>query len=330
MNEIEDLNKTVDHQRQVNLAVSVLGGVGGLLSLGILAGVLCGKAYKTILQRLFIFAVCTVLVHNICHVANILYRDHRNHELCEFLGFLDNWMDWSVNCLYLGIELHLMVVAYLQVKATPKLVAKCKKSGVVFELVMVSGALLVPLVIIWVPYYGNEYGYDEGLCWFSSSSSRSTKLLYGYSFPEVHGSIAAIVALGLIIAYCSLSIRLRLRQARNIIRNLVILLVAAVLHMVVLNMFLAMEYSNSSSYHLQLIEAIFDTTDKYILLVGYLSAFHMTKACELIKKVKKNSHRDHLQLGKEDATYTESSRVTYPSHTFFSVSHTGEFAKYSA
>ena len=233
-----------DQTRNINLALSVLGGVGVLLSLGILTGVLCGKAYKTILQRLFIFAVCTVLVHNICHAANIVER-YKYHRVCALLGFIYNWMDWSMNCFYLAIELHLMVVAYLQVKAAPKLVAKCKQSGVLLELVMLFGALMVPLVITWVPYYDNAYGYDQVLCWFNSSSSPSTKYLYGYSFFEVHGGIAVIVALGLIATYSSLSIRLRLRQAKTIIRNLIILLVAVVLHMVILNLFLATEKLSS-------------------------------------------------------------------------------------
>ena len=89
----------------INLAMSVSGGIGVLIASGILGGVLCGKAYKTLLQRLFIYAVLAVLIHDSCHIADIVHRYNTAPQVCSFLGFLANWSSWSVNLFYLAMIL---------------------------------------------------------------------------------------------------------------------------------------------------------------------------------------------------------------------------------
>ena len=62
-----DVHLTSDQLKQIGLAMSISGGVGVLMAGIILIALLSVKAYKTILQRLFLYTVLTLIVHDLSH-----------------------------------------------------------------------------------------------------------------------------------------------------------------------------------------------------------------------------------------------------------------------
>ena len=87
--------------RNINLAMSITGGIGVLIALIIMVGLLCSRSYKTVLQRLFIYTVLAVIVQDLSHVANLypfLHHYKVQEEVCDIIGFLSSWSAW---CLYI-------------------------------------------------------------------------------------------------------------------------------------------------------------------------------------------------------------------------------------
>ena len=227
------------------------------------------------------------------------------------------------------------MVVCSQVRDDSILVVKFKNSKalpVFVELGIVTGSVLIPLLVVWVPYYKNQYGFSKGFCWIKTSNSSASntfliKFFYGYSLFEVTGLTAVTVALGLTITYCTLSVKLQ--NAKRVVKNLLVLLTAVIAHIVALNLLMVIDVATRPTYQLKMVLAVLVTLSEFILLVGYLSAFHITKLSELMKKLTVLGNRYNRQLNKEYGTFKNSSRRTDHSTTFFNVPYTGEFTTVS-
>ena len=96
-----------DQLLKIAITFSAAGGVGVLVASGILLALLYARAYNTVLQRLIIYSVLTVLFQDSCHLANILVYPHNTNATwiedsaqCAWLDFIFNWSGWNeyVSC----------------------------------------------------------------------------------------------------------------------------------------------------------------------------------------------------------------------------------------
>ena len=119
--------------RVLNMTMSVTGGVGTLITLLILVALFYAKAYKTPLQRLFMYSLLATMVHEMLHVAQIeeQFEYRYQAQVCMHLGFLSNWSGWVIYIFNLNIILYLVVVVYQQLKKGRMLQVQCtvQKSG---------------------------------------------------------------------------------------------------------------------------------------------------------------------------------------------------------
>jgi hypothetical protein len=102
-------NFTIAELRNINLTLSITGGVGCLMTALVLVVLSCIKAYKSTLQRLFMYGVLSTMIHEATHLASIEQRFQYSHQarVCAALGFLTNWTAWVV------CDFHVCIVAYL-------------------------------------------------------------------------------------------------------------------------------------------------------------------------------------------------------------------------
>lgn len=329
-----DLNST--ELRNTNLAYSVTGGVGVLLAASILLGLLCARAYKTVLQRLFLYTVLTVIVQESIHLANLEELYHYDQMLkdriCGAIGFARNWSAWSLYLLYLVMILYLLLVVCVQVQSRSHtlidILSRSKFLRVLLEFLTVTAAILGPGVILWVPYRDQQYGLTGYYCTLKPYNVKSCaefgfayRFIYVFLFYELLGSTAVITAVVLIVVYCALSARLQ--HAKHMIKHLGVLLTAIILNMIILNLLLGIELIFKSHYGLNVVFAIFATMNDFIFLSGYLLTFHCFKLCNIAKKyVRREKFHKHR---KEYGSYKESDRTTVPSATYYNVGYTGGF-----
>lgn len=334
------------HQQllNMNLAFSMTGVVGVLIAGAILTGLLCARAYKTALQRLFIYTVLIALTQASCHAANIEYRYINSttlrEELCAALGFVSNWASWSLFAFYLLIMLYLLMLVCVQVRASAAVATRSTKTkflGVLLELVTVVGLIAACGLISSVPYYQKLYGFQEGHCWirrFKMNSCNETAFLatFLYECPlyELTGLLAVLISLGFIVFNCTMSSRLQ--HAKLIVRRLAILLVAVILFLVIFNLMLLTD-SYIKGYGGKIFIATFATLVELIVLCGYLLAMYSPTSCVPFCKKKKRKVATKQSISnvvKDYGTYCESDPVSVPSDTYFDVEYTGEFTTVQA
>ena len=322
-----------DSQLKVlNLTMSVSGGVGTIITLIILAGLLYGRAYKTVLQRLFMYSVLATMVHEILHLAQIEEQFQYRHQdqVCMHLGFLCNWSGWVMYVFNLSIILYLVVVVYQQLRgAACKFSRWCKGLA---ECLYVLGCIVFPVAIVWVPYKQDEYGLNEGYCYIRAFGDNCTDielkevLIYAYSFYEGVGLLAVIIAVAIVIVYWTLSFFLT--DAKRLLKQILILVLAVILYIIMLNIVL-LYVLVAPSYFLQIFFIILATPTDLIFLFGYLLAFYSSvfRRKLAVREKRRHHHQYDDDHGKEYGTFRDSSRQTLPSSTYCDIyiPFTGEF-----
>ncbi len=171
--------------RNINLTLSVTGGIGSLLAALVVVVLTCVGAYKSILQRLFMYGVLSTMIHEATHLASIEQRFQYNHQaqVCAALGFLTNWTAWVVCDFHVCIVGYLLCVVYSQLKGN-NLFLKIARSPTLkrlTEVICIVLSVLLPLVILWVPFTNSMYGLDESWCWikaFDKNCGMSDKLIF--------------------------------------------------------------------------------------------------------------------------------------------------------
>ena len=175
---------------------------------------LCGKAYKTVLQRLFIYTILAIMVHDLTHVANAVYYYHPNSkaQVCKYIGFISIWSSWSVYIFYMVIIIYLLIFVYIQIKGDvcTLIVKRTKYFKVSVEFVTVLGSILLPTLVLWIPFVFTNYNYEfhNGFCWITgTNTSQLESDIYfgGFILYEGVGLVALCVILGIMIVYWTLS-----------------------------------------------------------------------------------------------------------------------------
>ena len=322
--------------RDLTAVIAVLGvTVAGILLVVIVP---CAKAYKSFLQRVIIFIVISMLSEDLCRVLGTLFKKSSEQEpLCEALGFVTLMFHWCTYLLYLVWLAYLLAIVCVRTTHTSAIVTKLKTSSkklrVFLEAVVLVSALFGPAItVLWTPFYVKqyEYGFDGHICAImptSNSSNVSSKVvltgqLYSYTPILLTGLVAVILTVGVTVVYCTVSRKLK-PTIKHAIKNLATLSLSIIgflltyfLVSLILNTLIC---NNLVVYGMN---TTFTTLGKFVIIVGYLIAFHWTR-----KRKKKMVNSNNMQANKEYGTFKESSRETAPSNTHFTVPYTGEFSR---
>lgn len=159
------LNRT--ELRMITLAMTSGGAIGVILTVTTLIALIIAKAYRTVLQRLCLWAVIATLVHLLAHLASIeqYFRYKQQEEVCAVVGFIHNLSAWCEQVFFLDVVLYLLIVVYMQVRGSVWGFAQRQSTRVMIEIVVVLGSIFLPASILWVPYYQQYYGATAGYCW---------------------------------------------------------------------------------------------------------------------------------------------------------------------
>ena len=340
-NETNCTQLSVDELLKITIAYSAAGGIGVLVAGMILIVLTYARAYKTILQRLVIYSVLTVLFQDSCHLANIVEYPHwhkvnasqlneSNRDQCAWLGFMTNWCGWSQYMFYLAIIFYLLGVLCVQVKgSTGRKRLKAWKTR--FEVLCILSCVLLPGLVLWIPIRNKKYGQDIGPCFFEIACNYSKQkghfwyIFFFYFFVfELIGLLCVLIAIGLFIVYCVLSSKLRLQRAKLMMKYLIVLLTAVILNSVILNIIVVGYTNNLIANKLRMFTVVFATADDFVFLSGYLLVFYYSKVSTTVRGLSKHKA---VKL-KEYRTFKESDRETAPSETRWSKSapYTGAFS----
>lgn len=339
------LTKAQEDIAKIRIAITVTSGIGMFVGIMIIIVMLSAKAYKSFLQRLILWLMLMVLLQDLCRVAGIYHKFCYGKtfivvlqdKACEILGFITIWIFWCIYMFLIAIILYLFIMVVLQTRDDSALIAKFRNSTrlqILLEFGITLGTLFGPGVALWVPYYENQYGFDGAKCGLKPSnySARSRKddaviSVYNYTNIELTGLIAILAALAMGIVYCTSSARLQ--QAKRVIKNVLIFLVGVIGYVVVYDLLNVTLKFVKGGYQLSIFSVCFAVAGKFVLLIGYLSAFHFSKLCDPMKKLLKSKvtapllqehkHEKHYNSVKE----TKSSEPTRS--TFFDVPYTGQF-----
>lgn len=309
-----------------------LTGVFGALVAVLIWGVLIGaKAYRTVLQRLFMYSVLATIAHELLHVAQIeLQFQYKGQDsVCTHLGFLSNWSGWVIYGFNMDIILYLLLAVYQQWRGRMLLrsctYARCRR---VMELLCISLSVSLPVAVIWVPYRDHLYGLNEAYCYIRAYDKNCTeigvrdKLLYAYSFYEGVGLTAILVGTGILIVYCSLTTVIQ--SVKRLLWKIMTLVLAIVLYIVVLNIMITVDILMDVSYPLSIFFAIAATMTDLIFLFGYLVAFYSSQR-SIIPQRRQELPPQYFDDDSSTHSIEHTKQSTRPSYTYFDVPYTGEF-----
>ena len=341
-----DMAKTLCSAR---IAITVESAIGLLLEFIISVIVIYIKAYKTFLQRLFVWIIIVLIVMDMTRVTSFAHH-LLSDKACKTLSFIQLWSVWCTYTFLMVLLVYLLVRVCIEIRNTPGFVTKLKNSKVsrlLLELGLILASLILPTVVLWVPFNNSEYkeyGFNGIMCGFRPSNHSDVDngsfqiFFYFLTFapPELAGLIAIFAALGMIVLYCTLSSKLqRHQQARLVIKKLTISVLVVVALVVAYNISEVLWIMRPKGYHHYMLTVciglLTTNLEKMILLIGYLLTFHFSNICTPLKKLIKRKRRDlRYNPSKQGyGTIGEPDRSTSPSNTYFNVSYTGQFTTVS-
>lgn len=159
-------NYTLPELVQYNLAYSITS----MLTLVAIAAILCAmvfyKAYKTILQRLFIYLTISILVYLAFTSLSIQLHPsifkRTGDTMCKWTGYMGTSTYTCTLLLSFEISMYLLYMMYYQLRGKPLPVpSKCRI--VTLEVVGLCVAAILPSVLLVIPL--EYYGVNGAVCW---------------------------------------------------------------------------------------------------------------------------------------------------------------------
>ncbi len=308
----------------------------GILTAGILLLIVipCSKGYKSVLQRIMIVMVFSMLIEDGCRVTAIFYQPSNTTTAmsrgCTALGAVTVLFHWETFIMCLMWAMYLLVIVCIQTRSdfaalTKKLQAS-KKLRVMLEIVIYVVALTIPILVLWIPFYDTQlhYGYDGEICSMelvSNDSLINNEDIFIYAPILITAICVACFFVGVTSVYCIMSAKLM--RAKEAMRNLFVFSISLVVFFVLIILLSQiLNFSNIVSYYRFLLDALYliiTTIGKFGIIIGYFIIFHCTKRKEMA------STKYKQQIKAEYGSFKPSDRKSAFSYTYFSTPHTGQF-----
>ena len=303
----------------------------------ILILLLCIKAYKTFLQRIFIYIVMAAIVNYLNGSILCFHKalNKKSEKACEFLAFLVLWSAWCFYTFIIVMIVYLLVLICTKIYRIKENAPQASKISIL-EVVIVLGTITVSNLVVCMPYYKNvdlHYGFNGFMCASIASNFTESYVIYILTAPSyIAGGIAVVVALGMTVVYCTLSAKLQ--QARIAIRNLIIFVCTVIIYSLAFRIqdeilsIISINYCRRFGIYIATI--LLSSAMVVTLFIGYLLTFQFPKFCDPLKNLVKKKIRNHrhnlnYNYNNEYGTFRKSSRETAPSTTYFNISYTGDF-----
>lgn len=319
----EVCEKQTNDTIKVRIVITVTSILGALVSLAVLVLLFSARAYKSFLQRLFMWIVLTVPLHDLCRASSIFYKFCDGRTVisvlqdtgCEVLGFVAIWTFWCIYMLIVDLAIYLLVLVWIQTRENSAIVAKFKNSKLkrtLLEVFVFLATLFGPLVILWLPYCENQYGFDGGICGLKPSnmsavSNRDTVIISIYNFSNIElAGLASLIATVIVtVTYFTLSVRIQ--HAKRIVKRLLFFLLGIFAYVMAFNLFLIVMKNVRRGFSVAILSVCVAVVGKFVLIFGYIVAFHFSRMCDPIKKV--TAHKKHVEV-RNQRKMTTAARTT--------------------
>ena len=200
----------------VNLVFSTTGIICCVISAVIIVLIVLYKAYYTVLQRLFLYLMVSILLRELFIGASLehhfKYDMETQDKVCTAIGFIWNWTGILVFIFTVGTKVHLFVYVKRSIRERTYTDPVCVQTrcGKVIPEIVLSNFVLLSLCYAFVPFFTKNYGLAGPWCWIRainenctiSTSGLINQILNGYVF-YISGSIIGLVLLiGIAVLYC--------------------------------------------------------------------------------------------------------------------------------
>ena len=330
------------------IVIVVSGAVALSLECAVLAVLLYNKAIRTFLQRLFVWIVLSLIIMDITRVAAIGFHPEEaafQDKTCAVLGLIFFWSGWWFYIFLSVLLAYFAVMMCLQTRDNPIIIAKLKASKlsrVVLEIGTILASLILPGMVLWVPFDDNdiEYGFNGYMCELRQQGRNNISKgdiaiinFYFYAPVELAGLVAALAGLAMVALYCTLSSKPVHQHARRVIRNLIISFLVVITFTAVTTTANVISNKGIITNFLAMlcISLMITNLEKIALLIGYLLLFHFSKVCGPLERLVKRRRKENCHTQQSNyRTFGESNRNTAPSYTYFSsFPYTGGFTNIS-
>ena len=219
-------NVTADQLEARKLSRSVSAMICTAITLTILLAMILNRAYKTTLQRLFLYLTTMVLIQLIFISMNIelQFKFEQREEICSILAFFTAWSAASTYLLAMVTTLYLLYIMYKQIKGdnTFKL-TQSFGSRILMDVLVIIFCIISPLCYMWVPFYHGTYGSTPVACWVINTRETDCKFLgfqdqLGLSFGIffVTSLVILIAFAGVAVLFCTFAAKYKLTRHHHL------------------------------------------------------------------------------------------------------------------
>ena len=203
--------------KRANL-ISVAFSAASLLVLLVFTALLVFyRAYRTTLQRLFLYLTIVTALDCTVSVLDVELQFGVDSVFCTWIGFGDVWTSNLIELFNFSFTVYLIITAYQRLKGREiQCLGGCRRHPVLTEGVCVTITIILPLGYLWVPFYHHSYGLAEAVCWIKKYQSNCDDVkdyaLDSITFEILNLSLHIIVIItfiALIIALSVLIVKLR-------------------------------------------------------------------------------------------------------------------------
>lgn len=349
-------NLTGDELISINYSFSGTGAACCLVSsITILLLLMC-KAYRSVLQRMFLYLMVTIALREFFIAASFEHQfEYRGQDkVCKWIGFMNSWTGILFFVFILGILFYLLffVRSVTKGNTVPRFL-QSKRRRASLEASYVVFSSILTFIYALVPYFTENYGLVGAWCWIkvvddhceTTLSGLLAQLFQGYIIYSIGGSIGMFLLIVVSVVYCRLPTTVP--EAQLLIKKTIIAIVCFLLYITAIVYALSIriitakagDYTNlavwlSIGIMLPMILILFP--------IGFLISFYpVTKLCKrptcakawkslCFQQGKKKKRAVHFESKQESLshvapTFPESSRISSPSSTFFQVPYTNDF-----
>ena len=273
-------------------------------------------------------------------------------QFCEVLGFLNQCTGTMVYMLTAQVALYLVFMVYTKLKGDP--FPKISQSHRLCKLI--EGAyLFVPVTLVILesgyPYIGgSKYGFSVADCWIQAFNDdcENTGFKYqvaSYGVDGGLGTVSVISTLVLAVVYCRMAYvyrKVKCPEILLLLRQTLLLMGFLVASPLILAIGIILRFY-LHNFILSIANSIGITLSPLVIPVGYLVYIYATThskpgccKCALFRNLYvkiKSSSKEKQRTRRPQSPITEKYHKTnptshpqnYPSETYFSIEHTGEF-----
>ncbi len=169
---------TIDRLKRANTIIVTFCAVSLLLLLLFLAFLVLYRAYRTTLQRLFLYLTIATALDFMVATLNIELQFDVTPKFCAWIAFGDVWTTSVIELFHFCFTAYLIATAYQKIRGRQiQCLGGCRRHPVLTEIICTTAIIfLLPLSYLWVPIYHHTYGLDGAVCWVKKIDRHCNKV----------------------------------------------------------------------------------------------------------------------------------------------------------